>query len=233
MTSRNKAFFSLIGAAIVFALLPSVPFGNTIQWPFLLLTTYVHELGHGLAALAQGGDFLKFELFRNGGGVATVRGVSAGWGQALVSAGGLLAPSIAGGLFILAGSSRKTASVILIGFSLLMLLSCGLWIRSVFSWWVVGGLGAIFLYFGIKTNANWHQFLIQFFAVHMLVDTLTRTLRYLFTNTVERDGLVRHSDTANIANALGGSYWMWGSLITLTSVLIFYFCFRVVYLKEE
>jgi len=232
MTDKNKAFFSLMAAAIVFMILPIVPFGNSIQRPFILLTTYVHEIGHGLAAWAQGANFLKFELFTSGGGVATVSGVNPGWGQGLVSAAGLLAPSIMGGLFILAGSSRKSASIILISFSIFMLLSCVFWIRSIFTLLVVGGLGATFLYFGIKTKASWHQVLIQFFAVHMLVDTLTRTMRYLFTNTFERDGLVKHSDTANLASALGGSYWMWGSIIGLVALLIFYLSFRHVYFRK-
>lgn len=231
MSNKGKAFFSLVGAALVFALLPRIPFGHAIQWPFVMLTTYVHEVGHGLIALAQGGNFITFQLWESGGGVATVNNLVPGWGIAAVSAGGLLAPPLMGGLFILAGRSRRTASIILVSFSLFMLMSCLIWIRSVYTLAWVGGLGILFLYFGIRTKAGWHQFLIQFFAVHMLMDTLTRTMRYLFTDQFERNGVIRHSDTSNIADALGGSYWMWGCLVAIIALSILYICFQRAYLR--
>lgn len=227
MTPKASAFYSLVAAAIVFSILPNVPFGSLIMRPFELLTTYVHELGHGVAALVQGGTFIKLEIFMNGGGVATSRGVNEGWGRAFTAAGGLLAPPIAGGLFIVSGRSRKSASVILIGFALLMLVSCVLWIRSPFAWALVGGMGLLFLYFGMKSGAGVHQFLIQFFAVHMLMDTLTRTMSYLFTENAS----MGDSDTAKIAHHLGGTYWMWGAVIAVIALLIFYLSFRRAYLR--
>ena len=162
MTNRKStAFFSLTAAAVIFTFLPSVPFGNYVQWPFEMLTTYVHELGHGLAAITMGGNFIELKLFVNGGGVATSSGVADGVGRAVTAAGGLLAPSIVGGLFILAGRSNLAASTILIGFSALMLLSCALWIRSPFGLALVGGLGLVFLIFGLRSSQGVHQFLIQ------------------------------------------------------------------------
>lgn len=227
MTNRASAFYSLVAAAIVFSVLPYVPFGSMVMRPFQLLTTYVHELGHGLAAIAQGGTFIKLEVFTNGGGVATTSGVSPGVGRAITAAGGLLAPSIAGGLFILSGRSRKSASVIFLGFTVLMLVSCVLWIRTPFAWALVGGLGLLFLYFGVKSGAGVHQFLIQFFAVHMFMDTLTGTMSYLFSATANKG----NSDTANIAENLGGTYWMWGLVIAAIALLIFYLSFRRAYLR--
>lgn len=232
MTNKSRAFFSLLFAAIVFAILPSVPFGNTIQWPFVMLTTYVHELGHGLAALAQGGRFLELQIYPNGGGLAQVSRLYPTWGIALVSAAGLLAPSFVGGLLILAGRSRQAASTILVGFALLMLLSCVLWVRTAFGLWLIGGLGCLFLFLGVKSGASLNRFLVQFFAVHMLMDTLTRTMRYLFTGAVDIGGQIRHSDTANIANSLGGAYWMWGAVIAVISLLVFYLSFRHAYLRR-
>ena len=228
---KSTAFLSLAAATIIFTILPSMPFGYYVQWPFEMLTTYVHELGHGLGAIAMGGNFIELKLFVTGGGVAISSGVPDGVGRAVTAASGLLAPSIVGGLFILAGRSKLAASTILIGFSGLMLLSCALWIRSVFGLTLVGGLGLVFLIFGMRSSQGVHQFLIQFFAVHMLVDTLTGTMSYLFTESFERDGQLRHSDTANIAANLGGTYWAWGIVIALISISIFYFSFRRAYLK--
>ncbi len=232
MNKKSNAFFSLVSAALVFAVLPYIPYGYYLNWPFQMLTTYVHELGHGLAALAQGGNFIRLEIFPSGGGVATTSGAHSGWGRALVAAGGLLAPAFAGALFILAGQSRRSASVIFNGFAILMLLSCAMWIRSAFALTLVGGLGILFLYFGLRAGKGVHQFLVQFFAVHMLVDTMTRTMRYLFTESFEREGQVRHSDTSVIADSLGGPYWLWGIIIALIAMLLFYWSFRRTYLRS-
>ncbi len=231
MTNQSTAFYSLVGAALVFVVLPYLPFGYYVQWPFEMLTTYVHELGHGLAALVQGGNFIKLELFVAGGGVATTSGSYGGVGRAFVAAGGLLAPACVGSLFIFAGKSRKSASIIFNGFAVVMLISCVLWIRSVFALALVGGMGVLFLYFGLKANKGVHQFLVQFFAVHMLVKTMTHTMRYLFTDSFTRDGQLRHSDTTVIADNLGGPYWFWGAIIAAISILIFYWSFRRTYLR--
>ncbi len=233
MTNKSQAFFSLLIAAVVFSILPNVPYGNSIQWPFEMLTTYVHELGHGLAAIAQGGRFLELQMFQNGGGLASVSHLHPGWGIAFVSAVGLLSPSIVGGLFILGGRSRNVARLILVSFALLMLLSCLLWIRSTFGLVLIGGMGCLFLLLGMRTGGGLNQFLVHFFAVHMLMDTLTRTMRYLFTGQVDIGGQIRHSDTANIANSLGGSYWMWGSAIAFVALMIFYLSFRYAYLQRR
>ncbi len=227
MTNRSKAFLSLLGAAVVFVILPSLPFGHTIMWPFTMLTTFVHELGHGLAAIAMGGSIIKLELFSSGGGLAHYSGVAPGFGRAVVAASGLLAPPIAGALFIFSGRSRKSSSIILTGFAVLMLVSCALWVRTHYGLLLIGGLGLLFLFFAFRSKAGVHQFLIQFFAVHMLVDTLTRTMQYLFTHRA----VYGDSDTTQIASNLGGTFWMWGLLIAAIALLLFYLSFRRVYLK--
>ncbi len=229
MTNKSKAALSLIAAALIFWFMPLLPYGDVIVRPFQLLSTYIHELGHGLGALVQGGKFLELKIYANGSGLAPVSHLQPGWGIALVAASGLLAPAVAGGLFILAGRSDRIASFVFIGFALLMIISCAFWIRTLFGFTLIGGLGTFFMYLGIKSGRSLLQVLVQLFAIHMLVDTLTDTMRYLFKGSVIVAEQVRHSDTELIANSLGGSHWMWGGLIAFTSVAIFYICFRAAY----
>ncbi|MCP4440752.1 MAG: hypothetical protein GY810_17530 [Aureispira sp.] len=107
---QGKAFGLLVLAGLVTFFLPIIPFGNYILWPFVILTTYIHEMGHGLMAILLGGSFLKLEIYSNAAGVAWHSGVGGGIPRALVAAAGLVGPSIAGGLFILAGRTTKGSS---------------------------------------------------------------------------------------------------------------------------
>jgi len=63
----------LAAAAVVFFLWQ---LDSSIIYPFRLLVTFVHETGHGLTAVITGGNFLRFVVYENGGGVATTSGGS-------------------------------------------------------------------------------------------------------------------------------------------------------------
>jgi len=45
-----------------------------VVYPLRLLVTLIHELGHGTAAILTGGEFVRFEVFSNGAGLAYTRG---------------------------------------------------------------------------------------------------------------------------------------------------------------
>ncbi|MEM9488253.1 MAG: M50 family metallopeptidase, partial [Myxococcota bacterium] len=63
----------LLISAVVTLILYNVPFlYNTIAYPLLLISTMVHELGHGVAALLSGGSFAKFVMFPDGSGMAYI-----------------------------------------------------------------------------------------------------------------------------------------------------------------
>jgi len=57
---------------------------NILGYPFRLLLTIVHELGHGTAALLTGGGFHNFVIAPNGSGVAYTMG---GWRLVIIPAG--------------------------------------------------------------------------------------------------------------------------------------------------
>ena len=52
----------LVAAAIVTAIMWQIPIGNYILYPFSILATWFHEMGHGLMALMLGGQFQKLEI---------------------------------------------------------------------------------------------------------------------------------------------------------------------------
>ena len=229
--ARRRAASLLLFAGLVFFVLSLFPLGQIIQWPFVILTTFIHELGHGLTAILVGGKFVQMELYADAAGLALMKLPAGDWRSALVSAGGLLAPSVFGGVLIVAGRSATSSSRVFLTLSMVILLSCVFWIRTVFGLAVMGGMGLAFLWLARKRSPGMHQFLIQFIGVHMLVDTVTRTFAYLFSSGVTVNGAVRHSDSSAIAHAVGGNHLVWGLLIAIIALSIFYYSLRRVYLR--
>ncbi|MFQ3226679.1 MAG: hypothetical protein ACI8RW_000055 [Porticoccaceae bacterium] len=231
-TGHSRGLVILVLAALTFFVLNLLPFGYLIQWPFVIITTFVHEMGHGLMAILSGGNLIQIEIYQNASGLAKTETV-AGWRQAAIAASGLLAPSVIGAGFIIAGKSRQISSRVFLVFSLFILISCVLWVRSAFGLLVLLPTGALFLWISQKGSAALQHFMIQFLGVHMLVDTLTRTMSYLFSSSALVDGQSRHSDTAAIAQQLIGGHLVWACIIALLSIWIFYYSLRKTYLSRD
>ena len=49
--SQSEAIGRLVVAGLVVTMLPALPFGSYLIYPFAILTTWFHEMGHGLTAL--------------------------------------------------------------------------------------------------------------------------------------------------------------------------------------
>jgi hypothetical protein len=91
----------LIGALAVGIVLIAwnVPALDFALYPLRLFVTFVHESGHGLAALLTGGQFRTLAVMADGSGVAT----TAGGARALILPAGYLGAALFGaGLFALA-----------------------------------------------------------------------------------------------------------------------------------
>ncbi len=229
--NSRKAFFLLLIAALAFFLLSQFQLGRLILWPFIIVTTFIHELGHGLTAIALGGDLNRIEIYTNAAGLARFSGISSGLALALVAFGGLIAPSIAGAIFITSGKSRRASSIVMLGLSLIIIVSSLLWVRTAFGFTVLILFAISFAFLARGSSNSLHQFLIQFMGVHMLVDTFTRTLRYLFSASANIDGRQHHSDTGVIAANIGGGYLLWAIIIAAFSIGILAYSLRRAYLK--
>ena len=90
-----------IGVAIIAWNLPALDFALV---PIRLFVTFVHESGHGLAAILTGGEFRTLTVMADGSGVAT----TAGGSRALILPAGYLGAALFGaGLFIAANRVRR------------------------------------------------------------------------------------------------------------------------------
>jgi len=92
---RRALSMSLIALVVVF-IVWNIPALDFALYPFRLFVTFVHESGHGLAAILTSGEFIRFEVMEDGTGLATTRG---GLRAAILPAGYLSAALFGTGLF--------------------------------------------------------------------------------------------------------------------------------------
>ncbi|MCC5614181.1 M50 family metallopeptidase [Nostoc sp. CHAB 5836] len=220
----------LIAAAIATALLWQVPGGDYILYPFTILATWFHEMGHGLMALLLGGQFQKLEIFSNGSGVATY-GIRSSLGPivpAMIAAAGPMGPPLAGAALILASRSFTAATLCLKILGSFLLFSTLIWVRSWFGFVAIPLLGLIILGIALKAP-RWAQgFVIQFLGVQACVSTYHQ-LDYLFSRSAGPLGL---SDTAQMQRYLLLPYWFWGGLMAIASLVILIQSLRLAYRSE-
>jgi hypothetical protein len=207
----------LVAAAAYFVISSWVPSGPTLLYPLTLFTTWVHEMGHGLTALVCGGDFLELVINADAGGFARA-GAGHGWPDALVAAGGLLAPPLLGGIILGTVHGPKRARVFLGALSIGIALSLIFYVRSTTGLVAMGGvaLALAFVTWGaFRDNPERRVWIAQFLAVILAVDTLTRMVSYAFMDAIATG---QTSDVGNIANNLGGHYKLWGVVITAIAI---------------
>lgn len=199
----------LLALGLAFLLGHVAPFGWVALYPFTLLATWVHEIGHGLAALATGGHFERLVIFWDASGYAVTR-EAAGWPVALTCLGGLLAPPLAGAVILAFARGPRRARLALGALALALLATLAVWVRSPAGLTVMP-IVAVLLGLGAW---RWRDgrllVLAQFVAVTLVFDTLGRLLSYAVSSTAQVGGHAEKSDVARIAEAVGGSYLVWG-----------------------
>jgi len=210
-------------AVIASVLLPRIPYGRNVLYPFALVGTWAHEMGHGLMAVLLGGSFERLEVYRSLGGVAYYQGLG-DFAGALVAMAGLLGPAIIGGLVIVYGSRPAQARWVLAALGIAVLLSVLLVVRNGFGVVVLGVIGVVLVGLGFAAPDTVRIGLAQLIGVQLCL-TSWGTLDYMFTSTFVRDGSTVDSDTQSIANALFLPYWFWGGLIAAVSFAIMAFAF--------
>lgn len=208
----------IIGATIVTMLFYVVPLFSPLAYPFTLFSTFVHEMGHGVAALLVGGEFVSFKMWSNGSGVAQITGDFGRLSRALVAAAGLIGPSIIAVFYFFgAGSSRKARAVLAVS-GIVALVALLLLIRNIFGIFFVGGFSGL-CFLGAFYKPEWAQSLVAFFGCELALSVFARS-DYLFKSEAVTEAGIMPSDVSQIASALFLPYWFWGALCGLISLIV-------------
>lgn len=214
------AFGVAVAASLV---LPRIPWGLTVLYPFALLSTWAHEMGHGLAGELVGGRFERLVLMRNLGGYALVAR-DGGAESVFVSAAGLLGPAVAGAAMIWMSARERIARYALAALSVLILISVLVWVRGAFGFFSMLAIGVVLAAIAFKAPTIVRVVVAGFIGVQFCLASWSGR-DYMFTKNFQRDGETLNSDTQNIAEEWFLPYWFWGGLVLAISLAIMAFAF--------
>ena len=218
--SENHPLWLALAAAIIIVL-PKLPFGNYIIYPFMILTTWFHEMGHGLTAILLGHEFKELVIFASGSGYALTLSPpdTFALSQALISMGGPLGPAIFGSALILASQTDRARRLALYTLGFVIILSTAIWVRSLVGWLVLLPMGAAILFTAQKATPEISRFAVQFLGVNAAISMFGQW-RYLFSVGGTIGGSHQKSDTAAIAEQLHLPHWFWASGLILIGLLM-------------
>jgi len=204
------------GLAFATLVLWQFPWGQYALYPFTLLATYAHEMGHGLTAALLGQDFVSLRLFPDASGVAHWQGDAGRIGRGIIAAGGLMGPSLAGGALLAATRVRRASRWLLLTMGLFAAASVFLVVRNTFGVLFVGGFAAA-AFAVVRFRPRWSPLTVQILAVELALSVF-RDIDYMFSSTATVAGVARPSDTGVMAEALILPYWFWGVVVALFSL---------------
>lgn len=218
-TISRGAILFLFALAVVASLLAGfLPFTRYVVYPFSMLATWAHEMGHGVTAIITGGDFVKLELFANLGGVATHRS-SGRFASSLVSLGGLLGPAVFGAIMVVVSSKPKFAPYVVAVLSAAIVFSLAIWVRNPFGLLIMTAIAIGLLAVVRFGSATVRVGLAQLISVQLIMSTWTNR-NYLFIKEFAREGEVLTSDTGKLQENLWLPYWVWGIAVGAGSIAI-------------
>lgn len=225
---QQKASIIIICSSLLTLCLYIIPFLHFIAYPFLLISTLVHEMSHGIGAILVGGHFDHFQMFFDGSGAASIKGHFGRLSTAFIAASGLLGPSIMAACLISFIPSKKKSRGILGVLGLILCISLVLVVRNVFALIFIGILIFLCFFFALGKGKNYAQSWVGFLAMQLALSVFSRS-DYLFTKTAQTSLGPMPSDVEQIAQALFLPYWFWGALIGFFSVAVLFYSAKSIY----
>ncbi|MBU2340783.1 MAG: M50 family metallopeptidase [Alphaproteobacteria bacterium] len=217
-TTQQQQVGQLIIAGALVIFLPQLPLGNYLLYPFTILTTWFHEMGHGLAALALGWEFERLVLLADGSGYAESYSPAdpGALAAAFVSLGGPLGPSVIGAALIAATRRHEWWRPALYALAAIILLSTLIWVRSMVGFVVLPLIAAALVAIALRARGGLVRFSVQFLGVLGALSML-RDWHYLFSYSGMIGGRPMLSDTGALEQALWLPYWLWAIVIIAIS----------------
>lgn len=220
--TNYRAILGFILASIILVFIWRTYYGYYILYPFTILGTWFHEMGHGIMSMIVGGSFTRLEIFNNGAGFAHSSYLDSNFyfnksiALGLVSAAGLFGPPVIGSFLILMSKTYKRSKIMLYLLSIVMIMSVIIWVRTTVGITVILFLGILILYIAIKGNETFQQLIVQFLGVIACIDTY-KQIDYLYTKSFTSNGVEKLSDTGAMAERIGLTYSFWATIILILS----------------
>lgn len=194
--------------------------GRIILYPFTVLGTWFHEMGHGLMALILGGRFEKLEIFANGSGLAYWSGplFMGDIGKGIVALAGPIGPTIFGAFFLISSANEKMGKVVLWILTVILIISGIYWVRSAVGIAIVVGFGLLTGFIAYKGKSKLKQFYLIFLGVQACLSVYL-SIDYLLMSEANVTGEAQRSDTGMMELYMFLPHWFWGGLIIFISII--------------
>jgi hypothetical protein len=183
---------------------------SPVVYPFRLFVVLLHEVSHGIAAVATGGRIVSIGLTADEGGVCVTRGGS----PFLILNAGYLGSLLWGALFLLLGRRRTAARSVVSLVGALTILATLLYVRTWFgfAYGLVAGAALLLVAARLAPAAS-----------EILLATLGATSALYAVWDVLSDVVLRHSgqsDAAALARLTGVPALAWGVLWVALSIAV-------------
>lgn len=218
---------NLLLCLVVLIVLENVPYGNYVLYPFTFFSTWVHEMGHGLAAIVVGGRIDTLYIYEDGSGLAyttipNADGVYYPLKRAFVSSGGFSFTAIVGGIMLLFRWTKLGPKIGLISIGSLMLLSCALWVRNTFAiiMLITMGVSLIVLALVMKVGKGLGT-VYAFLAGACCLNAVVAVHRLFESDEISVNGSDRDSDAETVSSYIGMPYQFWAATWFLQSLAMF------------
>ncbi len=237
IATNSKHIIWIMVFGLITIILWNVPGGMLILYPFTILGTWFHEMGHGLTAEILGGNFIQLVLFADGSGYAQFSYDTlflANLGKAMVAAGGPLGPTIAGSLFIISSVNLRATKIILFLFAVLLIVSVVIWVRPIISFgFAISAIFAfVFGWISLYGKDGLKTITLQFIGIQAIA-SVYQSIGYLYSSGGVVDGRQFSSDTQIIAENIFLPVWFSASMILLISAIAVFYSIKFVLTRNK
>jgi hypothetical protein len=194
--SRSSRLLLPLALAVVFVLL----FDSVVVYPFRLFVVFLHEIGHGTAAVLTGGRIVSIGISPDEGGVCVTRGGI----RFVVLNAGYLGSLLFGALFLLLGARRRSAAPVVGGIGLFTVAAALVYVRTWFGFAYTLVAGLLLLLVAVKLRPAASEWLLAAIG--------SMSMLYAVAD-IASDVIFRHSatsDAAALASLTGVPALAWG-----------------------
>jgi hypothetical protein len=211
---------NLLIACVVMVICMNISTGRYILYPFMILSTWVHETCHAMAALLMGGRVKKLEIFRDGSGLA-YSSVSGTWKRGFVASGGYPGTAVTGCILLLFRRTTLGPTIGTIAIGFLMTLTCAFWVRNAWGFWVLLSEGILLMLLGWKLPAHFLDNLYSFLAATCCLNAVESVHNLFAIEDYYVGGeVVTTSDAHTVAEYWGLHYRFWAVLWLVSSFVL-------------
>lgn len=224
---------ALVLALLASLLLWSLPMGGFLLYPFKLLSTWVHEMWHGVAMMVSGAGFSRLLIFRDTSGIAFADEASQGARAAVIACAGYMGASLLGSFLFVVSQRWHRSRLALGGLAVALGLSLLLWVDNDFGQGMVAVWGMALLAVARFAPEPVVVFLANFVAAQSCINAVL-DIRVLFRPVhVINGSIMQLSDATTMATTLFGPPALWAGLWLALSFGCFYLALRLTFLRRR